>query len=105
MDSVSLAVQISNTANDDDYNSAESAIESVTVQMGIEQDTATASVTMSSLPGYADKTHRIIVYAGWNGSTDLIYNGLISGRSGSLRNRSFDLKCQCYMARLRHPWG
>jgi hypothetical protein len=104
-ESVSLAVQISNTANDDDYNSAEIEVESVTVQMGINQDTATASVTLSGLPAYADKTHRIIVYAGWNGSTDLVYNGLISGRSGGLARRAFDLKCQCYMARLRHPWG
>ncbi len=85
-------------------SSTMSSVESVTVQMGVDQDTATADVVVSSLPAI-DKQDRITVRAGWNGSNTLIFNGLVSGRGGHLAARNFNIKCQCYMARLRHPWG
>jgi len=81
-----------------------SSVELCTVQMGVDQDTATAEILVSSLP-VIDEQDRIVVSAGWNGSTATIFNGLVSGLGGRLSSRNFTIKCQCYMARLRHPWG
>lgn len=85
-------------------DTALTSVEAVSIQMGVEQDTATAEIVVSSLPAI-DKQDRIVVNGGWNGSTSLVFNGLVSGRSGRLSSRNFSIKCQCYMARLRHPWG
>ncbi len=80
-------------------------VESCSVQMGTDQDTAMAEIVVSSLPVGIAEQERIVISAGWNGSTATIFNGLVSGIGGRLSSRSFSIKCQCYMARLRHPWG
>jgi hypothetical protein len=79
-------------------------VESIVVQMGVDQDTATCEVVTSALQA-VDKQERLTISAGYSGSNTLIFNGLVSGRSGRLSSRNFALKGQCYMARLRHPWG
>lgn len=103
-DEVTLSVEYSTNGGSSYTPLAQ--VESAHVSMGITQDTATAEIILDrSVPGDLDAGQRLIVYAGWNGSTSLIFNGLISGSGGRSASKQRRIKCQCYMSRLRHPWG
>ncbi len=101
---LSIAVQINEGTNTSpDITDISALFLSGETSLGTKQDNGSLSLTLTSLPGEAVEGVDVLLYAGFNGSTDVLFYGEIVDVGWNL-DGTVTLACQDRLARLRHPW-
>jgi hypothetical protein len=77
----------------------------VTVSEGLSQVNAQATISFTERPGNAAVRKKVEIYAGYNGNTDLIFSGELSGRDWRYFPGEVALDARDLFARLRLNWG